>query len=106
MTPHSNFPTLSLSVLCHSVKDNKSIEANSLHPIPFETDLFRGELLLLLRASNSSKDDALYHDNIFEGKKRTVSHVFSYAMIPVFASWFRYFFDVSHFASFLSYLLA
>lgn len=72
------FPTLSLSVCSGRLNERNNsipIEANSTHPIPFETSLFTGELLLLVRANDKGNNISYANDNygpIFEGKRRTI----------------------------------
>lgn len=86
MVSASNFPSLSLSVISEDKLTGESIaksfEPNTLHPIPFETSLFRGHLLFLVRpASSSSTDNGRAYatenlsddyDHIFSGRKRMI----------------------------------
>lgn len=84
----SKFPTLSLSVIS---EDNltgestvKTFEPNTLHPIPFETTLFKGHLLLLVRPTddtstpvsdderNENEKYVSNYDHIFLGRKRMI----------------------------------
>jgi len=70
MSSNSSFPTLSVDLL--DGLSQKTIQVNSDKPIPFETDLFKGVALILLRTSNGLTDNPVYHRLIFEGTKRNV----------------------------------
>jgi hypothetical protein len=82
----SLFPTLSLSVISENNMTGEStvkpFEPNALHPIPFETALFKGHLMLLVRPTDDSSIPADENernekcvgnfDHIFVGKKRMI----------------------------------
>ncbi|KAG7360558.1 DUF547 domain containing protein [Nitzschia inconspicua] len=66
------FPTLRTRVL--SMDGNFTPFAlNSQTPIPVETELFVGQLLLLIRPKDPPQDDPFWHERLFSKKKRRVS---------------------------------
>lgn len=55
-----------------SIGHIKTLPPNSRRPIPFETDIFQGSIILLLRPKPPERD-GVYEERIFGRKKRNVS---------------------------------
>ena len=61
------FPTLQVSL------NGDSFPLNAPSPVPFENDLFKGKVLLLLRPIDPPKDDPYWNELIWAKRKRRVS---------------------------------
>ena len=66
-----NFPSLSVRLLEEGGKRRK-FPLNSREPIDFETDLFKGKILVIVRPPHPEKDDPYWNERIFSEKKRRV----------------------------------
>jgi len=67
-----DFPSLNVSSTINSMNDKDNFPINSRVPIPIETDLFVGEMLLIIRPSNPEKDDPYWNSKVFKKKKRRI----------------------------------
>jgi hypothetical protein len=65
----SSIPSLQLKLLDQGGKQPSSFPLNSRIPIPVETDLFKGNIICIVRPSNP-EDDPYWNDRIFSKKKR------------------------------------
>ena len=69
-SPPPPFPTLESRWVRADGGDGGAFTLNSRAAEPFETDLFEGNLLVMLRPSDSAADDPHYHRRLFSIKQR------------------------------------
>jgi len=63
------FPTISTSLIIDqtaAASKHQKLHVNAPFPIPFETDLFKGHIVFLLR-SESADHDPVHHNHVFSG---------------------------------------
>ena len=66
-----NFPSLSVKLMQQQGTWDTNFALNTREAYPFETDLFKGRILMLVRPPNL-EDDPYWSDRIFRHKKRRV----------------------------------
>ena len=67
--PLAKFPSLAVSVLEKNDKITTGFPINSQEPIPVETDLFKGRMLMLVKPVHA-EDDPYWTERLFSKKKR------------------------------------
>ena len=67
-----DFPTLEVGVLGRNNEMQQDFPINSPTPVPIETDLFKGHMLLVMRPENPL-DDPFWNEKVFSKRKRRVS---------------------------------
>ena len=67
-----DFPTLEVGIMGQDGEIRDDFPTNSPSPVPFETDLFQGKMLLVLRPEDPN-EDPYWNEKIFSKRKRRVS---------------------------------